>query len=490
MLKWGKAKKEINNLVTGYEKGEFKNINKYQVENGNKKNNIIYRLYIILKSLTESSLETIILIKKIFSTATKVSNFNVRVFHISKNLENSSKKMHETIESTIAAVQQTSTSMDEVVTAISEHTNSVEHISNRSQILLKGIEENDSYLNYIIKTNNELMNNSASMKKDMDDLSDVVLNIKNIVTGINEIAEQTNLLALNASIEAARAGEGGKGFSVVAEEIRKLAETTKSQLNEMSSFMTNIESASTKSTKSVNFTMDSVNDMNEYTNKMANTFSNSKNAIKSVISDIQSISKSMEEITASSEEVNASLEHINSDSETMVNESDNLHEDASQMNGLGRELGNVIEEMSKLSKQSGKIMKYKEFKLTNDEFLDYINSAIISHRKWVEKLHHMVDHMTVEPLQTDGNQCSFGIFYNSITPSEPRVLSIWENIDKKHLELHSKGHEVISGIEKSDEKLAKSSLNQIDNLSNEVISCLEEIKSISKALEKENISIL
>ena len=104
---------------------------------------------------------------------------------------------------------------------------------------------------------------SKDMKKDMDELLNVISHMNEVINGINAISSQTNLLALNASIEAARAGEAGKGFAVVAEEIRKLAEETQSLTANMGDFVEKIKNASQKSADSVITTIDSLDTVTE-----------------------------------------------------------------------------------------------------------------------------------------------------------------------------------------------------------------------------------
>ncbi|MFY3793013.1 methyl-accepting chemotaxis protein [Ureibacillus sp. MALMAid1270] len=159
------------------------------------------------------------------------------------------------------------------------------------------------------------IHDSTNMVNDLvQKLSKQTKEIENISRVITTITEQTNLLALNAAIEAARAGEHGKGFAVVADEVRKLAEQSKESASQIVDLTIEIKKDTDNVTLAVSNSITSVNDGVNIIGVAGEAFSDIVQAVDKMKVQIAEISATSEQISASAEEVSASVNEISSSS--------------------------------------------------------------------------------------------------------------------------------------------------------------------------------
>ncbi|MDF2714476.1 MAG: hypothetical protein K0R28_1401 [Paenibacillus sp.] len=257
-------------------------------------------------------------------------------------------------ERQMRSVEESSRAMVEMAGGIERIAESAGEAAEASTLAYKQAEQG----NQDIQSNAERMEairqgveRSASAIRELDELS---RQIGNITEAISEIAGQTNLLALNAAIEAARAGEHGRGFSVVSDQIRKLAEQSKQSSDRIGQLVQSIQGQTKRAVEEMQNGTEEVRGLSDIVNRIGESFRQIVRSVESVNRQMLEVSASSEQMSASTEEVTASILELSEISQQSASASQSVaassEEQLASMEEITASAGSLNEMADKLNK--------------------------------------------------------------------------------------------------------------------------------------------
>jgi methyl-accepting chemotaxis protein len=229
--------------------------------------------------------------------------------------------------------------MSQTVIDIAKNASNIAHQSSETAIIAKkGAEVVDKSV-IESRTIVETVRTSAGV---MQTLGEKSKQIGEIVDVINDIADQTNLLALNAAIEAARAGEQGRGFAVVADEVRKLAERTAQATAEISRMIGAIQGEVSSAVEAMNRTNEKVNVGLEYSVEAGEQLKAIVQSVTSLQSLVQQIATATEEMSTTSEAISGDIQAVAGGAREISGESDQIAKSSAELARLAGQLKTTV----------------------------------------------------------------------------------------------------------------------------------------------------
>ncbi len=274
------------------------------------------------------------------------------------------KKLISDFHQNVENIKQTSISLSDITDNSQNTAELASKILEYAKSVKYAAENGRVSVDSIVGAINDLASNSKDVSDEVLELEKQSNKIDEIVVIISGISEQTNLLALNAAIEAARAGEAGRGFSVVAEEIRKLAEDTNSSLQDIGNLVKDMNAKTRNVVSAVMTTEEKVELGVSKSNQIKTNIDEIIDSIENTFSMLNTITEGVTTQAAALEEMSATIDSMNSTVESGIDVSNDIKGKLNIQETLFNKIDSTSGELVVLSEDMNKLTNI--FKLSSD----------------------------------------------------------------------------------------------------------------------------
>lgn len=329
------------------------------------------------KSELESKDEIGIIFQSVNSTLEKIGTSLTGIKKITDTLSNEANILDDTSKQLASGTETVTSSMNDIQRGNTQQASEIENINSEMVVFNNNVEQVDTNIGGVVDITTDATKMLQSSNKEMKDLresfetfyknfevfrtiiatmNESLSSINLITSTIGDIADQTNLLSLNASIEAARAGDVGRGFSVVAQEISKLAEQSASSIEDISNVVAGIMDSGKKLVGSTSEMGEQIQKQNEIISETLNSFDQLSGYMSDMLPQIEGISRISKDNLNASKRIGDSIHIANDISEELVatanevgNTSDEFQKSSNNVNVVATEILELSDELSKLT---------------------------------------------------------------------------------------------------------------------------------------------
>lgn len=305
-------------------------------------NNMTFKLKDVLGSITQNLDTLVATSEELTASADQTQMASEKIAISMQELAEGSDEQFESSNSAVKVVEDISLKMQSISV-------NIEEVTNTSLLAAKTANSGEAVITKVKEQITDIDKKVALSSNIVNTLGEKSTSIGDIVSMITSISEQTNLLALNAAIEAARAGEQGRGFAVVADEVRKLAEQSGNAAEQIASLITEIQSEIKNAISMMKDGTDSVREGIVIVDEAKKSFDNINGAVIQVSDKAQNVSQLIIDIYGSTKNMVAAIEKISKISQDSTANTQNVAASAEEQSALMKEVALAAEGLSNMA---------------------------------------------------------------------------------------------------------------------------------------------